>query len=243
MDNYEAMKPWEHGKIVEIHHDIKSISVYPVVYENKDFYVCRLSGSTEIITIRKNSYQNYVFESYEKYMSWRRNNPLASLNSRRFFVYIPKEGKISFADNFPVRDSLDEALAKETDNDKKAEMAYATAAALMQAKKLSQARSYCQKAMSFKENYGEPYILLAQLYGSNPNWTDEPALNKCTYFVVIDKLQRAKAVDPSVTERANELISTYSRHTPQAKDLFMLGYKAGDRITIGGWIGESTTIR
>ena len=74
-------------------------------------------------------------------------------------------------------------------------------------------------------------------------WTDEPALNKCTYFVVIDKLQRAKAVDPSVTERANELISTYSRHTPQAKDLFMLGYKAGDRITIGGWIGESTTIR
>ena len=45
-------------------------------------------------------------------------------------------------------------------------MAYATAAALMQAKKLSQARSYCQKAMSFKENYGEPYILLAQLYGS-----------------------------------------------------------------------------
>ncbi|WP_290092958.1 hypothetical protein [uncultured Bacteroides sp.] len=138
---------------------------------------------------------------------------------------------------------FDEALIKETDNDKKAEMAYATAAALMQAKKLSQARAYCQKAISFKENYGDPYILLAQLYGSNPNWTDEPALNKCTYFVVIDKLQRAKAVDPSVTERANELISTYSRHTPQAKDLFMLGYKAGDRITIGGWIGESTTIR
>lgn len=138
---------------------------------------------------------------------------------------------------------FDEALAKETDNDKKAEMAYATAAALMQAKNISQARAYCQKAISFKENYGDPYILLAQLYGSNPNWTDEPALNKCTYFVVIDKLQRAKAVDPSVTERANELISTYSRHTPQAKDLFMLGYKAGDRITIGGWIGESTTIR
>ena len=60
-----------------------------------------------------------------------------------------------------------------------------------------------------------------RLYGSNPNCTDEPVLNKCTYFVVIDKLQRAKAVDPSVTERANELISTYSRHTPQAKDLYV----------------------
>lgn len=138
---------------------------------------------------------------------------------------------------------FDEALNMETDNSKKSEMAYATAAALWQAKKLSQARTYAQKAISFNENYGEPYILLAQMYGSNPNWSDEPALNRCTYFVVIDKLQRAKAVDPSVTDKVNELISTYARHTPQAKDLFMLGYKAGDRITIGGWIGESTTIR
>ena len=96
---------------------------------------------------------------------------------------------------------------------------------------------------AFNENYGEPYILLAQMYGSSPNWSDEPALNRCTYFVVIDKLQRAKAVDPSVTDKVNELIRTYAAHTPQAKDLFMLGYKAGDRITIGGWIGESTTIR
>lgn len=138
---------------------------------------------------------------------------------------------------------FDEALNMEKDGKKKAEIAYATAAALLQAKKLSQARNYAQKAISYNENYGEPYILLAQMYGANPNWNDEPALNKCTYFVVIDKLQRAKSVDPSVADKANELISTYARHTPQAKDLFMLGYKAGDRITIGGWIGESTTIR
>lgn len=138
---------------------------------------------------------------------------------------------------------FDEALNMETDIDKKAETAYAVAATLLQSKKLSEARKYAQKAISIKENYGEPYILLAQMYGSNPNWSDEPALNRCTYFVVIDKLQRAKSVDPSVTDRVNELIRTYSAHTPQAKDLFMLGYKAGDRITIGGWIGESTTIR
>lgn len=112
MDNYETMKPWEHGKIVEIHHDIKSISVYPVVYENKDFYVCRVSGSTEVITIRKNSYQNYLFESYEKYVDWKKNNTLLNFSGRRFFVHIPKNKKISFADNFPVRDALDEALAK-----------------------------------------------------------------------------------------------------------------------------------
>lgn len=130
-----------------------------------------------------------------------------------------------------------------TDNIKKAEKAYAAAAVLASAKKLSQARTYCQKAIGLNENYGAPYILIANLYAMSPNWSDESALNKCTYFVIIDKLQRAKQVDPSVAEEANKLIGRYSAHTPQAKDLFMLGYKAGDRITIGGWIGESTTIR
>ena len=121
--------------------------------------------------------------------------------------------------------------------------AYKAASVLASAKKLSQARSYAQKAISFNENFGAPYILIAQLYAGNYKWNDEPALNKCTFFAAIDKLQRAKAVDPSVAEEANKLISSYSAYTPEAKDLFMLGYKAGDRITIGGWIGETTTIR
>ena len=138
---------------------------------------------------------------------------------------------------------FDEAINLETDNAKKAEKAYAAASVLTTAKKLSQARSYAQKAISFNENYGAPYILIANLYAMSPNWSDESALNKCTYFVVIDKLQKAKSVDPSVAEEANKMIGRYSAYTPQAKDLFMLGYKAGDRITIGGWIGETTTIR
>ena len=149
-----------------------------------------------------------------------------------------KKGDIDNAVKF-----FDEALELESDNVKKAEKAYATAAVLASAKKLSQARTYCQKAISFNENYGAPYILIANLYAMSPNWSDESALNKCTYFAVIDKLQRAKQVDPSVAEEANTLIGRYSGHTPQAKDLFMLGYKQGDRITIGGWIGETTTIR
>ena len=134
---------------------------------------------------------------------------------------------------------FDEALSLESDSEKKAQLCYIVAASLFNSKKLSQARSYLQKAIGFKENFGDAYILLAQLYASSPNWNDESALNKCTYFVVIDKLQRAKAVDPSVADKANELISTYARYTPKAEDLFMLGIKAGDRVTIGGWIGES----
>ncbi|MEG1564887.1 MAG: hypothetical protein RR365_14365 [Bacteroides sp.] len=138
---------------------------------------------------------------------------------------------------------FDESIKLESDNVKKAEKAYAAASVLYSAKRLSQARIYCQKAISHNDNYGAPYIMIGNLYATSPNWSDEPVLNKCTYFAVIDKLQRAKSVDPSVAEEVNKLIGRYASHTPQAKDLFMLGYKAGDRITSGGWIGETTTIR
>lgn len=149
-----------------------------------------------------------------------------------------KKGDIDGAVKF-----FDEAVKLETDNTKKAEKAYAAATVLASAKRLSQARQYAQRAISYNENYGAPYILIANLYAMSPNWSDESALNKCTYFAIVDKLQRAKSVDPSVAEEANKLIGRYAGYTPQAKDLFMLGYKAGDRITIGGWIGETVTIR
>lgn len=137
----------------------------------------------------------------------------------------------------------EEAANLESDNDKKADYFYKAAAVLSSVKKYSQARNYANKALAAKEDLGAAHILIAQMYGASPNWSDEPALNKCTYYVVIDRLNRAKAVDPSVAEEANRMIRSYSPHTPDISELFMLGYKAGDRITVGGWIGETTTIR
>ncbi len=149
-----------------------------------------------------------------------------------------KKGDVQAAVNF-----FDEAINLESDSEKKAEYAYSAAAILSTDKKLTQARNYAQKAIGFNPNYGAPYILIAQLYATSPKWSDEPALNSCTYFLVIDKLQRAKSVDPSVAEEAQKLINSYSPHTPAADKLFMLGLKKGDTVTIGGWIGENTTIR
>ncbi|MDD6473402.1 MAG: tetratricopeptide repeat protein [Bacteroidales bacterium] len=164
-------------------------------------------------------------------------NPTADAATGVAFMYYKQENYDEAVKYF------DEAFNMETDNDKKAEMAYVTAASLLGAKKYAQAKQYCQRAISMKENYGTAYILLAQIYGSCPNWSSESALNKCTYYVVLDKLNQAKAMDPECAEEANKLIQTYARYTPQAKDLFMLGYKAGDRVTVGGIIGETTTIR
>ena len=138
---------------------------------------------------------------------------------------------------------FDQAVELEQDPDKKAEYSYNAAVILFSKKQLSKAKQYANKAISIKKEYGDAYILIAQMYASSPNWSDEAALNKCTFFAVLDKLQRAKSVDPSVTEKANELIRIYAGHTPKDEDLFFLGLKKGNSVTIGGWIGETTTIR
>ena len=138
---------------------------------------------------------------------------------------------------------FDEAIELEQDPMEKAENCYKAAIAIMSQKMYGKARQYANKALSYNPNMGKAYILIAQMYAASPNWGDEAALNKCTYFAAIDKLQRAKSADPSVSEEAQKLINTYAGHTPKDEDLFFLGLKKGNSVTIGGWIGETTTIR
>ena len=138
---------------------------------------------------------------------------------------------------------FDNAIELEQDPIKKADYCYSAALVLNGNKQLSKARQYARKSIEHNGENGKPYILIAQMYASSPNWSDESALNKCTYFAVIDKLQKAKNVDPSCAEEADKLIRSYAGYTPKDEDLFFIGIKKGQAVTIGGWIGETTTIR
>ena len=120
---------------------------------------------------------------------------------------------------------------------------YAMATIFFTKESYDRSRSALQKCLANNPNRGDAYILMAQLYAVKHDWSSEPALNRCAYFAVIDKLEQAKKVDSSVAARANELINQYKKQTPQAEDLFMLGYKVGDQVEIKGWINETTTIR
>lgn len=110
-------------------------------------------------------------------------------------------------------------------------------------KNYDKSRSYVNKSLSSNPNKGKAYILLAQLYASKCDWNDDPTLNRCAYFAVIDKLETAKRVDSSVTEDANKMIRDYQKMCPKPEDLFMFSLKAGDKLEIKGWINETTTIR
>ena len=138
---------------------------------------------------------------------------------------------------------FDQAIELETSTTNKADMCNKVGAIYLSLKKYSKARDYARKAIALNSKFGDPYILIAQCYASSPNWNNDQVLNGCTYFAAIDKLQRAKAVDPTVKDQANKLIAQYSNYAPPADELFMRGYSKGKSVTIGGWINETTTIR
>ncbi len=54
---------------------------------------------------------------------------------------------------------------------------------------------------------------------------------------------KAKQVDPSVADEANNLIKTYSLHFPTKEDAFFRSIVDGATVKIGDWINETTKAR
>ena len=138
---------------------------------------------------------------------------------------------------------FDRAIELEASVTNKSELCYKVADIYYNLSKYSKARSYAQKALALNSKYGAPHILIAQCYAATPNWSDDNTLNNCTYYLCIDRLERAKSVDPSIKREADKLIASYKKYTPSNEELFMKGYKTGEKVTIGGWINETTAIR
>lgn len=133
----------------------------------------------------------------------------------------------------------------DNDNDK-AEYQYNVALIYTQQRNYVKARQYALRAADFNKNYGAPYVLIAKLYAGDARniYPDDPILAQTVFYAAVDKLERARQVDPSVASEAASLISAYRAHFPKQEDIFMHSdLEKGKRITIGGWIQESTTVR
>ena len=145
---------------------------------------------------------------------------------------------------------LDSAIETETLDENKAE--YYFQKALISHGELSrttEAVRFAKEAARLKKNWGDPLIFIGTLYanGATALFKGEEIIDKfkraAVYWAAVDKFMQAKAVDPSVAERANELIKTYSAHFPSSEDAFFIDVKAGENYTVGGWINEVTKVR
>ncbi len=137
-----------------------------------------------------------------------------------------------------------EAAKLETDKIKASDYMMQLAAIFSNQRNFVRARSAAYEALQYNPNNGEAYILIAQLYASSANNIfSEPEKAGLVYCAAVDKLQKARSVDPSVAGKANSLINRYSAAYMDTETAFMMGIKAGDTIHIPGWIDETTTVR
>ena len=138
----------------------------------------------------------------------------------------------------------EEAAKLDTDDDKSSGYMMTLAQILSSQRRYSQARQAAYEALEFKPNNGNAYILIAQMYASSAQGIfSESEKRGLVFSAAVDKLLRAKAVDPSVASEANKLIRQYSGYYMEKEDAFMMGLKAGESVFVPGWIGETTTVR
>ncbi len=109
---------------------------------------------------------------------------------------------------------------------------------------LSEGRNYARKVIEINPNNGEAYIMIGDAYASSVSTCSGSKLKgREVYWVAVDKYAQAKAVDPSVAEKASERIRKYAGYFPDKETAFFEGITDGQSYTVGCWIGETTTVR
>jgi tetratricopeptide (TPR) repeat protein len=149
-----------------------------------------------------------------------------------------KRGDATNAEKF-----YEEAISLEENSLKKADMYYELALLYYSNKNYVKSRQFARNALVNNPNYGKAYILIGRLYAAGGSCGETVVEKKSLNCLIVDQFIKAKNVDPSVSSEANELIYRYSAAFPTGDELFWENYKAGQTITIGCWIGETTTLR
>ncbi|MDR0349074.1 MAG: hypothetical protein LBH90_06245 [Tannerella sp.] len=138
-----------------------------------------------------------------------------------------------------------EAASLATEDSTKADIYFTIAAVAFDRGNYSKSRQYCLKSIEINPHACKAYMLIGNMYAATAgNIYDDPVMRKCVYYAVVDKFEAARRADPSCAGEAGSLIARYSSHFPSTEEIFMHpDLEKGTRITIGGWIGETTTIR
>lgn len=154
-------------------------------------------------------------------------------------VQLQKEGKYEEA---VAR--YKEAIETEENNDAKAQFYYSIAfIQTWQFSQYSSARENARKAASLKPGWGKPYILIGDMYGKTSRSCGDDWGNRMAVLAAIEKYAYAKSIDSEVTSEANKRIGSYSGAKPDKQEGFMRGVKAGQKVKVGCWIGETVTVR
>ena len=138
------------------------------------------------------------------------------------------------------------ALDNEMDEINKAQYAYRLAQIYGAMNKNNSAKAYALKAASFRSGWGEPYLLIGDLYAKTSRKCGElktEFLKRVGYWAAIDKYEFAKKLDPQLSTKANERIEKYTKQMPSKTDIFTEGLIDESTYKIDCWYSETVKIR
>jgi len=148
-------------------------------------------------------------------------------------------------DNFDrALEYFEEAIRLETNPFEKARYNFALGGIMLSRfNRHADARRYTKEAIRLRPDWGEPYILLAQIYADGPRCGNDDFEQRQVFWVIVDLLTRARTVDPDLASRVDPLIRQYQQHFPRREEGFFRNINEGMTVTVGCWISESTRVR
>lgn len=135
------------------------------------------------------------------------------------------------------------AASKDTNANRRAETNLKLAQAYQKLGQNNSARTFALKAASDRSGWGDPFILIGDLYASTKGCGSNEFEIKTVYWAALDKYYYAKSIDPNSVERANSRINTYSKYAPEFTLAFNFGKHEDKSVEVGCWINETATVR
>lgn len=139
---------------------------------------------------------------------------------------------------------LKEAIEKGTDPTDKAEYYLRMAQISLSKKQFAESKKHAMEALKLNPNLGAAYLNIGKAYAfASKSYGEDDFDHASVFWVAVDKFNKAKQVDPALTDEANGLIKTYSQYFPSKDEAFFRSVQPGDSYKVGGWINETTTAR
>jgi len=188
------------------------------------------------ILVRKECTDAELFEMASEQQYALNPSSAAAYNMARLFL---RRGNFEKAVEY-----LENAIGSETEPFEKADYNYQLGSIMLSHfKRYSEAKRYANEAIRLRPDRGSHYILLANTYASGPKWGEDDFEQRYVYWIVVDKLQRARTVDPDCAPTVDPMIRQFQQHFPKKEEGFFRGINEGATINVPGWIGESTRAR
>ncbi len=101
-----------------------------------------------------------------------------------------------------------------------------------------------KQAQAINAQNAKGYLLLGNIWAAMKCQGSDEIAKKAIFWVAVDYFNKAKSMDPSLTDEVNRFVNTYSQHFPLQQDAFMYDLVDGNPYTVTcNGITEQTRVR